>query len=385
MLKVMPVTGTLAALFFAASGASAQVTSRPDSGNAGTWPTQPGRTTTTTPTYGGVTSYGDVTQDSSFIHQTIRGNYTEVELGRLATSRSSNSQVKDFAERMVNDHNSMNKQWVSLAQKNDMKIKVDLGPAGQQSLDRLQGLSGSSFDQAYISEMIREHEEDVAALQRMATSARSPEVRQLSNTGAATVREHLTLAQQVGRQVGVSSTAGRVGGVPAPTTTEDRNRTANEGNTATNRSSLGGADRAFVDNVLRDHLMHVRLAKKAEHQGSDEVKDLAQRIEKDFNQWSGRWESYADRREAEVSSKLSPHNKEKLDRLNKAKNGKEFDRAYADLVSDHLELMVQDFRAAGERTQAPGVQRLAKEELPVLRDLLSRAQKLDREESSETK
>jgi putative membrane protein len=389
MLKVMPITGALVAVLATAPGASAQVTSRSDSAVNNPWP-QAGR----------VTTNGDVAADSTFIRQTIRGNYTEVALGRLAGSRATNSQVKDYAERMVSDYNDLNKEWVDLAQDNDMKVTVDFGPAGQQSIDRLEGLSGAAFDQAYMSERIREQEQDLAALQRMATSARSNELRQLSSTSASTVREHLALAQQVGSQVGVSSTAGRVGGVPTPaptTTTDDHTRrtTTNDGNNTENRddhgannnesSSLGAADRAFVDNVLRDHLMHIRLAKQAQHQGGDEVKDLAQRIEKDFTKWSDRWENFADKRDAEVSSKLQPHNKEKLDRLNKAKDRKEFDRAYADLVADHLELMVQDFQAAGQRTQTPAVQRLAKDELPVIRDLHSRAQRLDREESSEKK
>ena len=367
MLKVMPITGALVALLAAVPGVSAQVTSSQDTAKT-PWPT-----VTRLPTFG-----DSVGADSTFIRQTIRGNYTEVALGRLAASRATNSQVKDFAERMVSDHNDMNKEWVDLAQDNDMKVTVEFGPAGQQSIDRLEGLSGAAFDQAYMSEMIREH--------------RSSEVRQLSSTGASTVREHLTLAQQVGSQVGVSSTAGRVGGVPTPaptTTTDDRTNAKNgeDHNNANNNehASLGAADRAFVDNVLRDHLMHIRLAKQAQHQGSDEVKDLAERIDKDFTKWSERWESFADKRDAEVSSKLQPHNKEKLDRLNKAKDREEFDRAYADLVADHLELMVQDFQAAGERTQTPAVQRLAKDELPVIRDLHSRAQRLDREESSDKK
>ena len=381
MLKVMPITGALVALLAAVPGVSAQVTSSQDTAKT-PWPT-----VTRLPTFG-----DSVGADSTFIRQTIRGNYTEVALGRLAASRATNSRVKDFAERMVSDHNDMNKEWVDLAQDNDMKVTVEFGPAGQQSIDRLEGLSGAAFDQAYMSENIREHEQDLAAFERMATSARSAEVRKLSSTGASTVREHLTLAQQVGSQVGVSSTAGRVGGVPAPaptTTTDDRTNAKNgeDHNNANNNehASLGAADRAFVDNVLRDHLMHIRLAKQAQHQGSDEVKDLAERIEKDFTKWSERWESFADKRDAEVSSKLQPHNKEKLDRLNKAKDRNEFDLAYTDLVADHLELMVQDFQAAGQRTQTPAVQRLAKDELPVIRDLHSRAQRLDRKESSDKK
>jgi putative membrane protein len=382
MMKVMPITGALVAVLAVAPGLSAQVTSSQDTSGSSPWPT-----VKHTPSLD-----EGVSSDSSFIRQTIRGNYTEVALGRLASSRATNSQVKGFAERMVSDYNDLNKEWVDLAQDNDMKVTVDFGPAGQQSIDRLEGLSGTAFDQAYMSERIREEEQDLAALQRMATSARSNAVRQLSSTSASTVREHLTLAQQVGGQVGVSSTAGRVGGVPTPaptTTTDDRTNAKNgeDHHNANNneRASLGAADRAFVDNVLRDHLMHIRLAKQAQHQGSDEVKDLAERIDKDFTKWSERWENFADKRDAEVSSKLQPHNKEKLDRLNKAKDREEFDRAYADLVADHLELMVQDFQGAGERTQTPAVQRLAKDELPVIRDLHSRAQRLDREESSDKK
>jgi putative membrane protein len=336
-----------------------------------------------------------VSADSSFIRQAIRGNYTEVALGRLAETRASNSEVKDFAERMVDDHNSMNKEWVDLAQDNDMKVAVEFGTSGQQAVDRLEKLSGTAFDQAYMSEMIREHEQDLAAFQRMASSASSSEVRQLASSGASTIREHLVSAQQVGSRVGVSSTAGRAGGVPTPvpapssddharrTTTDDHNKSENRDNRTDNeRAALGGADRAFVDNVLSDHLMHLRLAKRAEHGSEREaVRGLAERIDKDFTTWSERWERFADRHEAEANSHLTRHNREKLQRLEKASDRNEFDRAYADVVADHLELMTQDFRDTRQKTQTPEIRRLIDDELPVIRDLLTRARQVDAKES----
>jgi hypothetical protein len=54
-------------------------------------------------------------------------------------------------------------------------------------------------------------------------------------------------------------------------------------------------------------------------------------------------------------------------------------------VAEHLELMVQNFQNVGQRTQSPAVRGLAQDELPALRDLRSRAQRLDQEESSEKK
>ena len=384
MLRVMPITGTLVAMLVAAPGAVGQVTSSPDTAKS-PWPT----------VNRGTTFGGGVSADSSFIRQAIRGNYTEVALGRLADSRASNSEVKDFGERMVEDHNSMNKEWIDLAQDNDMKVAVEFGESGQQAVDRLEKLSGTAFDQAYMSEMIREHEQDLAAFQQMANSASSSEVRQLASSGASTIRQHLASAQQVGSRVGVSSTAGRAGGVPTPvpapspddrarrTTTDDRTNDENRDNRNDNeRAALGGADRAFVDNVLSDHLMHIRLAQRAERDSErDAIRGLAERIDKDFTKWSERWERFADRHEAEVNSHLTRHNREKLERLEKASDRNDFDRAYADVVADHLELMAQDFRDARQKTQTPELRRLIDDELPVIRDLLTRARQVDAKES----
>jgi predicted outer membrane protein len=269
---------------------------------------------------------------------------------------------------MVSDHNDLNKEWVDLAQDNDMKVTVDFGQSGQQTIDRLEEFSGSAFDQAYMSEAIRQHEQNLAAFQRMGTSARSNEVRELANGGVSTIREHLALAQQVGSRVGVSSTAGRVGGVPTPVPPPSDDRT---------RPPLGTADRTFVDNALSDHLLHLRLANRAQRESeNDAVRELADRIEKDFTKWSKRWEGFADRRDADLTPHLERFDRSKFERLEKASDRETFDRAYTDVVAYHLGVMAQDFRDVGERTETPAIRRLAGEELPVIRDLLSRAQRL---------
>jgi putative membrane protein len=146
----------------------------------------------------------------------MRGNSLEVGLGRVAESRAENSEVKSFAERMVEDHNAMNREWSTLALKNGMKLSLDFGPDGKETIDRLEDLSGTEFDQAYMSEMLRQHEQNLAAFERMASSATSSNVKQLAQNGVPTIREHLSLARQVGSRVGVSTTAGRPSGVNVP-------------------------------------------------------------------------------------------------------------------------------------------------------------------------
>ena len=171
--------------------------------------------------------------------------------------------------------------------------------------------------------------------------------------------------------------------MPAPTTSSnDDRRTTNNPSTAKNRSALGAGDRSFVDRALSDHLMHIRLAKRAEREAkSEKTRDLAERIEKDLTRWSVRWEDFADRRDAEVSSKLSPHGREKLERLHNASERGDLDRVYGEVVAEHLELMIQYFRDRGRESQTPTVRNLVQGEVPVLRDLQDRARKLENEMS----
>ncbi len=391
MSKVMPITGALAvAMFAAAPGALAQ-----DSA----W--SPWRPST------GVSSSADTgakaIADSAIIRQTIRGHYTEVGLGRLAESRADNEEVKEFAERMVSDHNAMNQQWAALARARRMSTRIDFGPEGQETIDRLEDLDGAEFDQAYMAEMLRHHEDALAMMERVgASSSRATDVRELANSAVPGIRAHLTLARQVGSRVGISTTAGRAGGVitprsptdgraggvitprpPADTiggrTTADRT-TADDRDQpdARNRPPLRAEDRAFVQQLLADHLMHVRLAKRAQREAkNDDTKDLAERIERNFTRWAERWENFADRRDANVNFHLERQHRQKLERLEKAED-RNYDRAYAAIVAEHLESLVPKMRKEGNERRAAGVGRLAEEEIPLIRELLSQARRLER-------
>jgi putative membrane protein len=374
MSRVMPITGVLAAAMLAAApSALAQVTPsrEPD---ASPWPTV-GRDTGT----------AAALADTAYIRQAIRGNFLEVALGRLAESRAADSAVKGFAERMISEHNSMNEQWAALARNNDMRIDLVVGPAGEQSIERLEDLSGAAFDQAYMAEMIRHHEQDLAAFQRMGASARSPEVRQLANSGVSSTREHLALAQQVGSRVGVSTTAGRTGDgtVPAPAPSDDdRRRTAadratrDERDDRNDRGTLRAEDRAFVQEVLQDHLMHLRLAERAQREArSDETRRLAERIEEDFKEWQERWEDVADRYDVQAPSNLGRLHGQKVERLERASKGN-VDRTYAAIVAEHLASVVPYFQKEGQAVRSAAVRRLVDDELPVIREHLARARRL---------
>jgi putative membrane protein len=369
MSKVMPITGALAAAILAtAPGALAQDTTD-----------TPWRTVRPEPT---VLDTGATASaaDSLYIRQVIRSNFTEVGLGRMAESQAENSEVKDFGERMVSEHNSMNEQWGKLARDRGMRIDVDFGPSGKQTIDQLDDLEGAEFDQAYMTAMIRQHEQDLATFQRMGSSARSSDVRQLANDGLSTIQQHLMLARQVGSRVGVATTAGRVGDVnplpaPLPSDTNRARRTVDRNDRGTPRAEA----QQFVETVLGAHLLEIKLAERAKrHARSDEIKQLAERLEKDFSEWQKRWENVAERYDVTVPTHLGTLRRDRMETLEDASE-RNFDRTYAHLVVDHLENVLPYYQKEGQAIQPDAVRRLVDEELPLIRDHLARARRLEKQ------
>jgi predicted outer membrane protein len=165
-----------------------------------------------------------------------------------------------------------------------------------------------------------------------------------------------------------------------------RRRTESDSATRTARND-GGAlqaeDREFVQEVLQDHLMHIRLAEKAQKQAqSDETRRLADRMAKDFGEWDKRWKDLAERKDLKVAEHLGDDHQQKVARLEKASK-QDFDRTYATIVAEHLASVVPYFEKEGWDAQADAVKRLVNDELPVIREDLNQARRLETQASAQ--
>jgi len=357
-------------------------------------------------------SQAEVIADSVFVRQAIAGNLAEIRLGTAARSKASNGAVKDFANRMVKDHSDMWNQWEALVKKFDVRSQVGSAAdtAGRALADQLSQLSGAEFDRAYISEMVRDHETDIARFQQAASSADAAEVRQLAAAAVPKMQGHLTQAQQLASQVGATTVASAPPGnptVPAdtsrqqelppwarrsppPTTTPapvpppasgqpDRSPSpvGTKGNGNAN-NGLSDADLQYANEVAVGHLMEVRLAEMAQHQAHDgDVKKLANRLDGDFSKWIDRW--------SELAGK-DPHmgklHQEKIVRLQKAKD-KQFDATYLDIVVENLNSMIPYFQKEGRDAKSGQVRQLVNQELPTLQQNLQVAERLQRDKGKD--
>jgi putative membrane protein len=137
--------------------------------------------------------------DKMFVKDALEGGMMEVQAGQLAVQKASRDDVKQFGQKMVDDHTKLGDNMKQVAQQ--MGVKVPEGPSKKQQamLTKLQGLSGSQFDQAYIKMMVKDHKKDLSDFQMEAQNTTSPEVKSAATQGAGVIQQHLQMIEQISK------------------------------------------------------------------------------------------------------------------------------------------------------------------------------------------
>jgi putative membrane protein len=138
--------------------------------------------------------------DRNFIVKAAQGGKEEVELGRLAQSKASNEAVKQFAQRMVEDHGNANKELMELAANKGVKLD-DKAPKKNSMMDRLSKLQGADFDREYVKEMVKDHKKDVAEFRRMHSGAVDPNLKAWIDKTLPTLEDHLKTIEGIQSQI----------------------------------------------------------------------------------------------------------------------------------------------------------------------------------------
>jgi putative membrane protein len=150
---------------------------------------------TTRPT---VSSSGS--EDIEFVLDAAKGGLAEVELGKLASDRAQNDEVKKFAQRMVDDHAKANEQLKQIAESKSIKLPTEVEPKDKALMQRLEKLNGAAFDRAYMAAMVNDHVKDVNEFKREANAGRDSQVKSFASSTLPTLEEHLQQAKQARTQ-----------------------------------------------------------------------------------------------------------------------------------------------------------------------------------------
>jgi predicted outer membrane protein len=156
------------------------------------------------------------TSDQEFVRERMAAGHAEVQLGQLASQRGTSAQVKQFGERMVQDHTKAGEQLRQIASRQGITTAAAIDDDHRDLMNRLSKLTGAEFDREYMQAMVDSHEDAVDELEsrvnehvRAATgTAVQPEVSSApgssarTETGGRTVR--MTPAGQAGADAAMS-------------------------------------------------------------------------------------------------------------------------------------------------------------------------------------
>jgi len=123
--------------------------------------------------------------DKMFVMKAAEGGMAEVELGKLAVEKGSSSDVKTFGQRMVDDHSKANDQLKQI------DVPTDLNAKDKATEARLSKLTGTQFDQAYMADMVKDHQQDVADFRKESKMGKDFDVKGFAWQTLPALQDHL--------------------------------------------------------------------------------------------------------------------------------------------------------------------------------------------------
>jgi putative membrane protein len=129
--------------------------------------------------------------DKAFVLAAAQGGMTEVKLGELATQKGLRDDVKEFGQLMVKDHSAINDDLKALAAKDGVTLPDSLDAKHQGMVDELAALTGSAFDDAYVSAMIKGHKKDAKAFKAESNATQDADIKGFLDKSLPIMEEHL--------------------------------------------------------------------------------------------------------------------------------------------------------------------------------------------------
>ena len=152
---------------------------------------------------GAALAQGAKPTDPQIAHIAYTAGVIDIAAAKQALAKTSNKDIKAFAEDMVRDHEAVNKQALDLVKKlkvtpEDNDTSKTLSKNAADKLAELAKLKGAEFDKAYAANEVAYHKAVDGALETLLIpSAANAELKSLLQTGLKIFQDHEQHAEHV--------------------------------------------------------------------------------------------------------------------------------------------------------------------------------------------
>lgn len=146
--------------------------------------------------------------DKDFLENAAQGGLAEIEGSKLAQTKSSNADVKQFADQMIKDHGKANEELMALAKQKGYTPPDKPSMMQRTEIKALSVTDGTTFDKMYVSRIgVSAHEDTVKLFQKAASEAKDAEIKAWASKTLPTLQHHLEMAQALQQKVGAEDKA----------------------------------------------------------------------------------------------------------------------------------------------------------------------------------
>jgi putative membrane protein len=143
----------------------------------------------------GATSVKLSDSEKQLLQNIADADKAEIEMGQLAQSNGSSQKVKDFGQKLVDDHTQNNQQLQQLAQQKGVQLSVQEKPAEQSTKSKLENVKGAQFDKAFMQHEKDDHAKLLSQLKQQQDQIQDPDLKSFVGQTISAVQQHLDAAE----------------------------------------------------------------------------------------------------------------------------------------------------------------------------------------------
>ncbi|GGF16624.1 DUF4142 domain-containing protein [Flavobacterium limi] len=135
--------------------------------------------------------------DSEFLVDAAEIDLAEIEIGKLAQTKSTNAEVKKFGKMLVDEHTKSAAEVKTIAGSKNISLPTALTEEGKDEYDKLNEKSGVDFDKKFADMMVDGHEKAIDKFTKAAETANDAEIKTWASKNVSTLTAHLQHAKQL--------------------------------------------------------------------------------------------------------------------------------------------------------------------------------------------
>ncbi len=152
---------------------------------------------------GGSTTTTVSSSDRKFAMTAAMGGMAEVEMARLALTKATSDTVKQYAQRMIDDHTPNNAELMQIASTKGITLPTAPDAKHRAMMARMEKLSGAEFDRQYIMMAgHKDHQKMEKLFRDQSMKGRDADLKAFAAKTLPVVRQHLQLARDLHGQMG---------------------------------------------------------------------------------------------------------------------------------------------------------------------------------------